>query len=92
MSDDDISLKPTKVRWFYRDDYAKKWVPFNGYDSINIELNYLRLLKMDAVLKDSNNNHEEIEKSERLLVRDGLYEVSVINRRCYPVYWESRFS
>lgn len=65
-----------EVRWFYRSGKKKKWRSFNGCDSINIELEWRRI----------SNSENEI---ERVCVRGGMYEVDVIERKCYPVYWSS---
>ncbi|KAM7536130.1 hypothetical protein Aperf_G00000103755 [Anoplocephala perfoliata] len=80
---DQLPLSPSKVRWFYTDETTKKWTPFNGYDSIKIELNYVRLLNCRTEYSD------KAEKSKPLVVRDGLYEVDVPTKRCYPIYWDS---
>lgn len=83
---DQISLSPSKVRWFYKDEAAKKWIPFNGYDSIKIELSHLQLSR--CMTRYSN----EIDDSFKpLVVRDGLYEVDVVTKQCYPIYWECKY-
>lgn len=71
-------LRPEELRWFYRSEGAKKWLPFIGYDSLRIECRYRAL----AIDKDG-----EIDVGERILVRGGLYEVDVVNKKCFPVYW-----
>ncbi|VDL18490.1 unnamed protein product [Hymenolepis diminuta] len=82
-TDDQTSLSPSKVRWFYKDEAAKKWIPFNGYDSIKIELSHLYLSKCRT------RHPDEIDDSFKpLVVRDGLYEVDVVTKQCYPIYWE----
>nr|CDS33766.2 phospholipase DDHD1 [Hymenolepis microstoma] len=83
-AEDIYQLSPSKVRWFYKDEVAKKWVPFNGYDSIKIELNYLRLLKAK-----NGFSSETDDNLKPLVVRDGLYEIDVVTKQCYPIYWES---
>ncbi|KAL5108854.1 Phospholipase DDHD1 [Taenia crassiceps] len=84
-SDDSNSLNPTRVRWFYKEEATKRWIPFGGYDSITIEISYLSLLKT----RESGHSVEQVDSSRPLLVRDGLYEVDIIAHHCYPVYWES---
>ena len=71
-------LRPEELRWFYRSEGAKKWLPFIGYDSLRIECRY-RALAIDK--------KGEIDVGERILVRGGLYEVDVVNKKCFPVYW-----
>ncbi|KAL5964584.1 Phospholipase DDHD1 [Taenia solium] len=83
--DDLNSLNPARVRWFYKDETSKKWVPFGGYDSITIELNYLSLLKT----RGSGHSVGPVDSFRPLLVREGLYEVDIVANHCYPVYWES---
>ncbi|EUB55450.1 Phospholipase DDHD1 [Echinococcus granulosus] len=83
--DDSNSIKPTRVRWFYKDEATKRWIPFSGYDSIIIELNYLNLLKT----RGSGHSVETVDSLRPLLVREGLYEVDIVTNHCYPVYWES---
>ncbi|CDS36238.1 phospholipase DDHD1 [Echinococcus multilocularis] len=83
--DDSNSIKPTRVRWFYKDEAIKGWIPFSGYDSIIIELNYLNLLKT----RGSVHSVETVDRLRPLLVREGLYEVDIVTNHCYPVYWES---
>ncbi|VDO03567.1 unnamed protein product [Rodentolepis nana] len=83
-AEEQFQLSPSKVRWFYKDEIAKKWVAFNGYDSIKIELTYLRLLKCkNGFSSETDDNFKP------LVVRDGLYEVDVVTKQCYPIYWES---
>lgn len=78
---DQIPLSPSKVRWFYIDETSKKWISFNGYDSIRIEMKYLRLLKYSDKAEDD---------FKPLVVRDNLYEVDVAKKQCYPIYWECK--
>ncbi|VDM23979.1 unnamed protein product [Hydatigera taeniaeformis] len=83
--DDPHSIKPTSVRWFYKDETSKKWVPFSGYDSLLIEFTYLNLLKTH----ESVQSVGAVDTFKPLLVREGLYEVDIVANHCYPVYWES---
>ncbi|KAK7103636.1 hypothetical protein V1264_018501 [Littorina saxatilis] len=76
-------LRPEEIRWFYRSDGVKKWSPFIGYDSLRIECRYRALL----VDRDG-----DIDVEERILVRGGLYEVDVANKKCIPVYWSGDIS
>ncbi|XP_060684419.1 phospholipase DDHD1b isoform X1 [Hemiscyllium ocellatum] len=68
-----------EVRWFYKED-RKTWKPFIGYDSLRIELMYRDYLKLAA--RDSG-----LDSVQTVCVRGGLYEVNVIDKGCYPVYW-----
>ncbi|KAL8565172.1 hypothetical protein ACOMHN_003959 [Nucella lapillus] len=76
-------LRPEELRWFHRSDGAKKWQPFIGYDSLRIECRYRAL----AIDEDG-----EIDIDERILVLGGLYEVDVVNKKCFPVYWSGDVS
>ena len=33
-------LAPEEVRWFYKKEVEKAWVPFTGYDSLRVEIRY----------------------------------------------------
>lgn len=72
------ALRPEELRWFHKPDGSKKWVSFIGYDSLRIECRY-RALAIDKT--------GDIDADERILVMGGLYEVDVVNKKCYPVYW-----
>ncbi|CAG5136440.1 unnamed protein product, partial [Candidula unifasciata] len=72
-------LRPEEVRWFYKHEGGKKWTSFIGYDSLRIECRF-RALKL-------SNENGDIDENERILVRGGLYEVDVKNKKCLPVYW-----
>jgi hypothetical protein len=77
--------RPEEIRWFHKQDGEKKWTAFIGYDSLRIECRYRALMLF-------NNDTENLEAkqsgiTDRILVRGGLYEVDVSDRRCYPVYW-----
>ncbi|XP_075926610.1 phospholipase DDHD1 isoform X3 [Petromyzon marinus] len=72
-------LGPEEVRWFYRDE-RKAWKPFNGYDSLQVELAYRRY--------HASAGGGVGEDTEPVCVRGGLYEVSVASKECYPVYWQ----
>ncbi len=37
LTDDPLSLQ---VRWFYKREVDKDWTPFQGYDSLRVELRY----------------------------------------------------
>ncbi len=86
------SLRPEQVRWFYKEENDKKWTPFIGYDSLRIECKYRevrhrqdcqKLLEDKDFNADQNDEHDH----ERIVVRGSLFEVDVIDRRCYPIYW-----
>ncbi|KAL3874040.1 hypothetical protein ACJMK2_037104 [Sinanodonta woodiana] len=73
-------LQPEEIRWFFKNEGDKKWTPFIGYDSLRIECRYR--------VKDSVSPSEpEKEDIDVILVKGGLYEVDVANRKCKPVYW-----
>ncbi|XP_064621214.1 phospholipase DDHD1-like isoform X2 [Lineus longissimus] len=72
-------LNPEQVRWFYREVRGKKWSAFIGYDSLRIECKYRELHY------GTGGTHEE--NVEMIVVRGGLYEADVVDRKCYPIYW-----
>ena len=74
-------LRPEEIRWFYRSDSSKKWSSFIGYDSLRVECRF-RALAVDS--------DGDIDVEERILVRGGLFEVDVVNRKCFPVYWSGQ--
>lgn len=69
-------LNVEEVRWFYQSGKKKKWKPFIGNDSISIESEWRCVSKSDNEIK-------------RVCVRGGMYEVDVLEKKCYPVYWSS---
>lgn len=71
-------LRPEEIRWFYKNEGEKRWRAFIGYDSLRIECRYR------ALACDSDG---DIDVNERILVRGGLYDVEVENKKCHPIYW-----
>ncbi|XP_030855314.1 phospholipase DDHD1 [Strongylocentrotus purpuratus] len=69
-----------KVRWLYREE--KKWVPFIGYDSCQMEWKY-RQAQLQ-VKEDEEGMDVDI---GTVAVRGGLYEVDVAKRQCHAIYW-----
>lgn len=76
-------IHPEDVRWLYRDASKKKWIPFIGYDSLRVEFKYRELV---VTASDPDKTVEMI------VVRGGLYEVDVISRKCYPLFWSGKLS
>ncbi|XP_038074819.1 phospholipase DDHD1-like [Patiria miniata] len=72
-------LKVNKVRWFYKDDSNKKWVPFIGYDSCQLEWKYRKIHYEQGEVGEVD--------AERVLVRGGLYEVDILEKKCLSLYW-----
>ncbi|CAL1526177.1 unnamed protein product [Lymnaea stagnalis] len=72
-------LRPEEIRWFHRYDGGKKWIAFIGYDSLRIECRYRAL--------NLSNENGDLDENEKILVRGGLYEVDVKEKKCLPVYW-----
>ena len=70
-------LQRNKVRWFYKS--GKKWIPFNGKDSLEIEEAW------QNIEKDKGSTSETYFKPT---VRGRLYEVNVEERVCVPMYWK----
>ena len=77
-------LRPEEVRWFYKDT-SKKWTPFIGYDSLRIECKY-REVRHNASKAASNTSV----KDERICVRGSLFEASVLDKKCFPIYWNQQ--
>ncbi|XP_071961964.1 phospholipase DDHD1-like [Antedon mediterranea] len=71
-------LSAPQIRWFYRDDRTKKWCPFIGYDSLQLEFKFRKVYI-----------HGEVSESgvDRIVVRGGLYEVDINEKKCYTIYW-----
>eukprot|EP00112_Aurelia_sp_Birch-Aquarium-sp1_P003732 Seg142.1 transcript_id=Seg142.1/GoldUCD/mRNA.D3Y31 product="Phospholipase DDHD1" protein_id=Seg142.1/GoldUCD/D3Y31 len=70
-------LQRNKVRWFYKD--GKKWIPFNGKDSLEIE---------EAWQSIEKNKGSASETYFKPTVRGRLYEVDIEERVCVPMYWK----
>ena len=79
-------LKPDRVRWFVKED--KKWLPFNGSDSLAIENCFLQIQVIENRNEDSTKPLNTSEIYEMPTVKGGLYEVDVVARECKPIYWE----
>ncbi|XP_072895950.1 phospholipase DDHD1b isoform X1 [Hemitrygon akajei] len=76
-------LGSEEVRWFYKED-RKTWKPFIGYDSLRIELMYREYSEFVAKAGSPLLARPAL---DTVCVRGGLYEVNVIDKECYPVYW-----
>ena len=79
-------LKPDRVRWFVKED--KKWLPFNGSDSLSIEDCYRQILQLESRNEDSAKILNSSSIYEMPTVKGGLYEVDVVARECKPIYWK----
>uniref|UniRef100_A0A2C9K0T3 DDHD domain-containing protein n=1 Tax=Biomphalaria glabrata TaxID=6526 RepID=A0A2C9K0T3_BIOGL len=77
-------LRPDEIRWFHKQEDSKKWTAFIGYDSLRIECRYRAL--------NLSNESGDIDENEKILVRGGLYEVDVQEKKCSPVYWSEESS
>ncbi|CAH8438518.1 unnamed protein product [Schistosoma turkestanicum] len=90
---DHFSLEVEQVRWFYRDSNNKRWKPFIGFDSINLELNYRSRLGCNTSDYEFNQvapvvcNSEWSAVNHKVYVRGGLYEADIDRRCCVPIYW-----
>nr|XP_006811963.1 PREDICTED: phospholipase DDHD1-like [Saccoglossus kowalevskii] len=74
-------LNAREVRWFYRENKEdRKWTHFIGYDSLRVEWKYRE------IHFHNTKTHDTI---EMIIVRGGLYEVDVVTKKCYPIYWEA---
>ena len=81
-------LKENRVRWFVKED--KKWIPFNGCDSLAIERSYRQILALESRVEDSSKILNTSTIYEMPTVKGGLYEVDVVARECKPIYWKGR--
>ncbi|XP_022796027.1 phospholipase DDHD1-like [Stylophora pistillata] len=79
-------LKENRVRWFVKED--KKWIPFNGCDSLAIERSYRQILALESRVEDSSKILNTSTIYEMPTVKGGLYEVDVVARECKPIYWK----
>lgn len=77
-------LSAFRVRWFYQEE--KKWIPFNGYDSLNIEQTYRGLPES---LRTPLLIPSDVDRSSISLptVRGALYEADILDRECRPIFW-----
>jgi hypothetical protein len=62
---------------------SKKWLMFNKRDSYNLELEY-----RDMISKKLLNVTADPPKTVQVL--DSLYEVNIMTKKCYSIYWKSR--
>lgn len=79
-------LRPEEVRWFYKEDGTTKWIHFEGYDSLRIECKYREIIHN----QNKSGKYRVSSKEERICVRGSLYEVSVPEQKCYPIYWHQK--
>ena len=54
---------------------------FSKWDSINLELEY-----RDVATRRSSNNSQTDPKLVQVL--DNLFEVNMLTKKCYPIYWK----
>ena len=81
-------LKADRVRWFVKED--KKWIPFNGSDSLAIERRYRHIMAFESRVEDSTKLPNTSPIYEKPVVKGGLYEVDVVGKECKPIYWKGR--
>uniref|UniRef100_T1HB26 DDHD domain-containing protein n=1 Tax=Rhodnius prolixus TaxID=13249 RepID=T1HB26_RHOPR len=94
-------LLPSEVRWFYKEMTSKTWIPFGGYDTLNIETAFRNLpieirhtfKKYSPKLENISAFAEDEAKGDasstfpKILVMGGLYEVVLVQRSCSSIYW-----
>lgn len=76
-------LQPEEVRWCFKKEGDKKWIPFIGYDSLRIECRF-RVQQQNGT---EDLTDTEVADLDLILVRGGLYEIDVPKRSGRPVYW-----
>ena len=81
-------LKADRVRWFVKED--KKWIPFNGSDSLAIERCYGHIMAFESRVEESTKLPNTSPIYEKPVVKGGLYEVDVVGKECKPIYWKGR--
>lgn len=81
-------LKADRVRWFVKED--KKWIPFNGSDSLAIERCYRHIMAFESRVEESTKLPNTSPIYEMPVVKGGLYEVDVDANECKPIYWKGR--
>ncbi|CAH8569602.1 unnamed protein product [Dicrocoelium dendriticum] len=94
------------VRWFHKCSGDKRWTPFSGYDSLNLESRHrsfcaeLPPVLLSASCPSDLGSDTPTRKfcspkpnfSDRVIVsvKGGLYDVDIRNRLCLPVYWTGK--
>ncbi|XP_014673973.1 PREDICTED: phospholipase DDHD1-like isoform X2 [Priapulus caudatus] len=75
-------MHPEEARWFYRErgDKDRHWTAFIGYDSLRIECKYRELQLGDGGVISEHN-------VETISARGDLFEVDVVSKKCFPIYW-----
>jgi hypothetical protein len=74
------NLSSNSVRWFYKlkDDASNpKWLPFNGWESLDIETEYQNILA-------------QRQTSKKIQVLNSKYVVNITERTCSPIYWDGK--
>lgn len=79
-------LKPERVRWFWKED--KKWVPFNGSDSLAIESTFRHISELELKVEDPSKQLNSPRIYDLPTVKGRLYSVDVVARQCSPIYWK----
>uniref|UniRef100_A0A0N5BEZ6 DDHD domain-containing protein n=1 Tax=Strongyloides papillosus TaxID=174720 RepID=A0A0N5BEZ6_STREA len=80
-------LTVQEVRWFYKKNSDTKYIPFSGYDSINIEFRYRKNLNIQIDKKGLEIKENFIE-TEDVIVLHGLYKVDAMFTQVSPLYWK----
>ncbi|PIC43986.1 hypothetical protein B9Z55_004513 [Caenorhabditis nigoni] len=96
-------LKCSEVRWFFQEPKQTVWTPFNGRDSIMLEIKYRKEKKIEldeAIQKiyDESLGHYKMDAPEgsednseekpMVVVLNGQYKVNKENSRIDPIYWK----
>ncbi|XP_014226688.1 phospholipase DDHD1-like isoform X1 [Trichogramma pretiosum] len=77
-------LLPEEVRWLYRDDINKIWIEFCGYDSLRIENSWREIQSRSS---ENGNNSDNFVNNVKIVVRGGMYEVDLEQKKCVSIYW-----
>lgn len=83
-------LKPEKVRWFYRSD-SKRWTKFDGFDSLNIEYRYRANFGNEEEVSCMDGSFNYFVGQKTIVVRGGLYEVNLLEKKCSSIFWPGKF-
>ena len=80
-------LLPEQVRWMYRNlSRHKRWTAFIGYDSLRLECKY----QESRATLSAAGGQAACHVDEVVIVKGGLYEVDVVQMKCYPIYWDMK--
>ncbi|CAD6199751.1 unnamed protein product [Caenorhabditis auriculariae] len=90
-------LKCSEVRWFYQEPKGSSWIPFNGRDSLLLELKFRKeknielddqMKAIEAEMPPIEVSDGESEEKPMVVVQNGQYRVDDENMKIIPIYWK----